>query len=211
MRKIILSLFFLSLTLSTHAGFVIPPNSQTYYWECSIAIDANTNMPQFNAGDGITSITVWSIGGTPVKIEESNRTLELTFKEENNMWKVFNSQYQNLKVWVNNKYVLIVSYLNGTPYYMVRYNPQKGVISGTQDGLNPNSGGFSNGGNYNNGGSSGGSRSDGYTCPTCHGSGRCTMCAGRGEWRDSNGRLHDCSMCHGGGACYGCHGKGRIR
>ena len=52
--------------------------------------------------------------------------------------------------------------------------------------------------------------SDSYTCPTCHGTGRCTMCAGRGEYW-TNGRHYDCSMCHGGGSCYGCHGSGRIR
>ena len=73
--------------------------------------------------------------------------------------------------------------------------------------INFGSSSFSGGGTFNGNHSS---SSNEYTCPTCHGTGRCTMCAGRGEYW-YNGNHYDCSMCHGGGACYGCHGKRTIR
>ena len=66
------------------------------------------------------------------------------------------------------------------------------------------------GGFYNNSGGNSSSSTGGYTCPTCHGKGRCTVCAGRG-YRISNGSYIECTMCNGGGACYGCHGSGTIR
>lgn len=63
----------------------------------------------------------------------------------------------------------------------------------------------------NNGGTSNGSFGNSqYTCPTCHGTRHCTMCAGRGYYQGYNGYI-ECSMCHGGGLCYGCKGKGYIR
>ena len=71
-----------------------------------------------------------------------------------------------------------------------------------------NGGGF-NGGN-NNGNNSRSSNSDQLTCPSCHGSGKCTGCAGRGEYR-LNGTLSDCAICNGRGTCRGCYGKGWIR
>ncbi len=69
------------------------------------------------------------------------------------------------------------------------------------------------GGGYNGGFNNGNSRSsnsDEITCPNCHGSGNCTGCAGRGEYR-MNGRLSDCAICNGGGSCRMCHGRGTIR
>ncbi len=46
-------------------------------------------------------------------------------------------------------------------------------------------------------------------CPTCHGTGRCSYCAGRGEKQYSDGTYYDCPMCHGTGRCYGrCGGRG---
>lgn len=73
-----------------------------------------------------------------------------------------------------------------------------------------NYGGNVYGGNNNSGSSSRGSSSSEYTCPTCHGTGRCTICAGRG-YRISNGSYIECTMCRGGGACYGCNGRRTIR
>lgn len=73
-----------------------------------------------------------------------------------------------------------------------------------------NYGGNMFGGTYNSGGSSRSSSSSEYTCPTCHGTGRCTICAGRG-YRISNGSHIECTMCSGGGTCYGCHGRRTIR
>ena len=49
------------------------------------------------------------------------------------------------------------------------------------------------------------------SCPNCHGTGRCTMCAGRGEWRGNDGKYFDCSICHGGGQCPSCHGSLKLR
>lgn len=52
--------------------------------------------------------------------------------------------------------------------------------------------------------------SDEITCHTCNGSGRCTACAGRGEYRTSDGYYLDCPVCHGTGNCQVCHGRGRL-
>ena len=64
------------------------------------------------------------------------------------------------------------------------------------------------------GGYSGGSNS-GTICANCHGSGRCTYCAGRGERRYEgnygySGGIMECSQCHGSGTCPYCHGRGHI-
>lgn len=48
-------------------------------------------------------------------------------------------------------------------------------------------------------------------CPLCHGTGKCSSCAGRGEKRLDDGTPYDCWLCKGGGQCTSCHGKGRIR
>ena len=64
--------------------------------------------------------------------------------------------------------------------------------------------------NFNNSNQSNSTKDYG-ACPNCHGTGRCTMCAGRGEWKDNNGIYHDCSICHGGGQCPSCHGSGKLR
>ena len=50
------------------------------------------------------------------------------------------------------------------------------------------------------------------TCPICHGTGRCTSCAGRG-WKEGQyvSGVYDCSVCNGGGQCSMCYGRGFIR
>lgn len=85
----------------------------------------------------------------------------------------------------------------------------KAVHNNANYGTTPNVGGGGLSGGYSDGHSSS-SGSSSYTCPTCHGTGRCTICAGRG-YRIYNSRYIDCTMCNGGGACYGCHGRGSIR
>jgi hypothetical protein len=46
-------------------------------------------------------------------------------------------------------------------------------------------------------------------CVDCKGSGKCTWCAGRGEYRNRyTGTMGDCEKCHGGGVCPTCHGHG---
>lgn len=52
-------------------------------------------------------------------------------------------------------------------------------------------------------------------CPICYGSGKCDMCAGRGERRyysyyTSSNEIMDCSNCRGTGRCQTCYGKGTI-
>lgn len=45
-------------------------------------------------------------------------------------------------------------------------------------------------------------------CPNCHGTGKCTYCAGRGEYRNRyNDLKYDCEECHGSGVCRICHGR----
>lgn len=46
-------------------------------------------------------------------------------------------------------------------------------------------------------------------CSSCHGSGKCSWCAGRGERRNQyTGTLKDCDICHGRGICTSCNGRG---
>lgn len=50
-------------------------------------------------------------------------------------------------------------------------------------------------------------------CYTCHGSGRCTNCAGRGEkhtqYYYDGSYTHDCMTCKGRGTCNQCFGSGK--
>ena len=73
------------------------------------------------------------------------------------------------------------------------------------------------GGGVNWGSPSSGSNSSGSsgrTCAGCHGSGKCTGCAGRGEYRGEGyygTQMFDCPVCSGTGNCKVCYGKGVIR
>ena len=83
------------------------------------------------------------------------------------------------------------------------------IVAMSTPSVNFNNSGYGNhnGGSY---GSSRGTNSDRLTCPTCHGSQKCTMCAGNG-WYLYNGTHYGCNMCKGRGTCYGCYGRGWIR
>ena len=76
-----------------------------------------------------------------------------------------------------------------------------------------NSESSSNNGSYNNDSRR---NSDGsLRCPIRYGSGKCDMCAGRGERRYENSftganEIMDCSFCRGTGRCQNCYGKGSI-
>lgn len=48
------------------------------------------------------------------------------------------------------------------------------------------------------------------SCPNCHGNGKCTGCAGRGEYK-RDGRYYDCPICNGTGRCQSCYGSGKLR
>lgn len=58
-------------------------------------------------------------------------------------------------------------------------------------------------------GNNGGMGNDKMECKSCRGSGRCSMCAGRGEHM-SNGVRSDCMFCHGSGQCAVCRGRGKF-
>lgn len=65
------------------------------------------------------------------------------------------------------------------------------------------------------GGGYGGGSSSGMICANCHGSGRCTYCAGRGERRYEgnygySSGVMECSQCRGSGTCPYCHGRGSL-
>lgn len=95
---------------------------------------------------------------------------------------------------------IVCDYGYGNPPNMIMINPNN-----TQTVNNPpviivdNS---SRSGNSNS--------SNDLTCPVCHGSGKCSYCAGRG-WTRSGSTIHDCIVCKGTGRCISCYGKGRIR
>lgn len=56
------------------------------------------------------------------------------------------------------------------------------------------------------------SKYDNDNCPSCHGSGRCSVCAGRGEmeYDRMSGERHDCWDCNGSGNCTFCYGSGKM-
>ena len=172
-------------------------STRRFYYECLIGFQGD-----IIAGDGQTNITVFYSSGRPYRVQSGNQSFNLSYRGKNNGWKIYGTQYQARQFGFNDNYVIDIM-----PGSTTFFNPKKGVVSGS-----PSFGyvGGMFGGNYNNGGSSGSSNSSVYTCPTCHGHGRCTICAGRG-YRISNGSYIECTMCKGGGACYGCHGSGRIR
>lgn len=53
--------------------------------------------------------------------------------------------------------------------------------------------------------------SHGRKCPSCKGTGLCSMCKGKGWYKNMySGDLYDCSACFSTGQCKVCHGKGII-
>ncbi len=76
----------------------------------------------------------------------------------------------------------------------------------------PSYGGYSTGSGY-------GSSSSGRTCAGCNGTGKCTMCDGKGWYYQEAGyytgnsrrEKTTCPVCHGTGRCGACHGNGTIR
>ena len=75
---------------------------------------------------------------------------------------------------------------------------------------------YPNGGYNSFGGSSGssGSSSSNTTCSSCRGTGKCTGCAGRGEYRGDGyygTTTYECPVCKGTGRCGVCYGRGVIR
>lgn len=80
------------------------------------------------------------------------------------------------------------------------YNPNSSEYDAYQDYYEES---YSNGGNYTEPESSGK-----ITCPICHGTGKCSTCAGRGEKNYSDGTKYDCWDCHGSGTCSSCGGRG---
>ena len=186
----------------------------TYYGKTTAFPNGNTMQ-----GTVFEKIVITYNGDTPVSISRGMNKWGLTWdgydedcdvytvdENRNFIYKISDNKDVVAELYSFNGYLSSVSFYNLTPPTSNDGNYGGNYITP------PTSNDGNYGGNYNSGGSSGGSRSDGYTCPTCHGTGRCTLCAGRGERRDNDGRLYDCIMCHGSGVCYGgCHGRGRIR
>lgn len=111
------------------------------------------------------------------------------------------------------------SYCKGNGYTKCDYCAGTGDSSnmpnyGPVAPANPNIGGSSGVGSgsvYNN---------NGTKCAGCGGTGRCTMCKGRGGWVDKNVGMYtgefletwiNCPECNTTGQCQVCHGKGVIR
>lgn len=72
------------------------------------------------------------------------------------------------------------------------------------------------GSGYGGSGSSGSSGSSSVTCSGCHGTGKCTGCAGRGQYMgespfSGDKMLLTCPVCNGSGRCGVCYGRGSIR
>lgn len=66
--------------------------------------------------------------------------------------------------------------------------------------------GYNNGGNYNNNNSN---NQQNNTCVSCHGDGKCSSCAGRGQKQNMyNHQYYDCTICRGSGKCQHCYGLG---
>lgn len=64
-------------------------------------------------------------------------------------------------------------------------------------------------GSYDSGYSSG-TTSNGRRCSGCNGTGQCTMCKGKGWYKNTyDGNIYDCPSCHNG-RCGVCFGKGII-
>lgn len=54
--------------------------------------------------------------------------------------------------------------------------------------------------------------SSGRTCSGCGGLGLCTMCNGKGWYKNLySGDVYRCTSCNGSGQCKVCHGKGQIK
>lgn len=65
---------------------------------------------------------------------------------------------------------------------------------------------YNNGGNYNNNNSN---NQQNNTCVSCHGDGKCSSCAGRGQKQNMyNHQYYDCTICRGSGKCQHCYGLG---
>lgn len=149
------------------AGLLTFP--KLYYWECSMTPDPVTGAMQFVRGDGTTFIKVYKDGDGPCRIVEGSQSYDIEYSSEQSEedWEIYDTPYPAKKIWVNRKYVLIVSYMYGRPFYIARYNPEEGVVSGTQSDINRY--------NFNNGNSnrsnSNRNNNSTRTCTTCGGTG----------------------------------------
>ena len=77
---------------------------------------------------------------------------------------------------------------------------------------NNNSSTYSSGSSAGNNSSSAGYNSNNINCGICKGSGRCTLCAGKGWKRlNENSPQVDCPDCLGGGQCRWCFGTGKYK
>lgn len=96
-------------------------------------------------------------------------------------------------------YVMVYSRItNRSVPYHTSISPSPEYSNGAQPS--------NNGGNYNNGGNN---QQQNNTCVSCHGDGKCSSCAGRGQKQNMyNHQYYDCTICRGSGKCQHCYGLG---
>ena len=100
--------------------------------------------------------------------------------------------------------VLVFNSSNGTIYSTD--GKTKFEKGGTAPAPSQQYNGYNNGGNYNNNNSN---NQQNNTCVSCHGDGKCSSCAGRGQKQNMyNHQYYDCTICRGSGKCQHCYGLG---
>lgn len=122
----------------------------------------------------------------------------------------FSNNYNNLKIVGDNGHI----------YQYVRVTPPRGAVSahGSACSHDHDHGGYvapmiqpiqSTSGTSN---SSPSQTTITTTCPSCNGTGYCTMCKGRGIYQNTyDGKWYNCPSCGGTGRCKVCHGAGKIK
>ncbi len=201
---------FLLFVLPSHAQFL----GGAYRWAGRKVITYYGDKCLFpngaTSGTPIKEITVVFEDGDPVSINRLGNRYSLSYRGMDG----------DLDEYLANEDRRFSFFLPGDKdQLMERYN-SNGMIVYTFYTSTPstnNGSGSYNGGDYYGGNlpnyntsPSGSNNSGDLTCPSCHGTGKCTGCAGRGEYR-GNGTLLDCPVCNGRGTCRGCYGKGTIR
>jgi len=161
------------------------------------------------SGTVFKTIEITYDGNTPIAIKRGMNNWKLTWENSGEDYETYSATRSFRFNIADNKSAIVEIYnFNG----MLTYASYTRTPSQSNEGdifVGGYNGGSFNGGN-NNGNNSRSSNSDQLTCPSCHGSGKCTGCAGRGEYR-LNGTLSDCAICNGRGTCRGCYGRGWIR
>lgn len=210
MKQVLFRILFCCI-LFVGAGIFLTVNGQrkviTFYGnKCWVGNQQPVSTP-------IKEIKVVFINDKPVSIIRLGKQYELSWENSGDDYEQYSAdenRYFSFRIADDKSVVLELYDYPGTPTYTdYTRNPTVSYDGGGNYNGGYNGGNFNNGG-YNNDNRSRSSNSDQLTCPDCHGSGKCTSCAGRGEKR-FDGRLSDCAICNGRGTCRLCYGRGWIR